>query len=129
MNLSVISDQLAVLKLNPAQTIPDWILNQKRFASITYTEEELSIVCSQTVIPKNTQDIEVSLDWSGIKVEGPLDFLLTGILSSLAAPLAEAQISIFALSTYNTDYILVKSNQLKDALHILTEQGHNLTLN
>ncbi|MGN7485046.1 ACT domain-containing protein [Priestia megaterium] len=126
MNLSVLPQKLAVLKLDPNQSIPEWALNHKEFASITYTGEELSIVCLQDDVPSEVEGIETSLDWQGIKVEGPLDFSLTGILSSLAAPLAEAKISIFALSTYDTDYLLVKANTLKDAIHVLTEQGHTI---
>ena len=61
-----------------------------------------------------------------IKVEGPLDFSMTGVLSSLASPLAEAKISIFAISTYNTDYLLVKSDTLEQTLQILSEHGHSV---
>ncbi len=65
--------------------------------------------------------------WRAIKVEGPLDFSLTGILSSIAAPLASAGVSIFALSTFDTDYILVKINQLPAALHALEENGFEIS--
>jgi len=126
MNLSVLPQKLAVLKLDPNQSIPEWALNHKEFTSITYTGEELSIVCLQDDVPAEVEGMETSLDWQGIKVEGPLDFSLTGILSSLAGPLAEAEISIFALSTYDTDYLLVKADTLKDAIHVLTEQGHTV---
>jgi hypothetical protein len=64
--------------------------------------------------------------WRCLKVQGPLDFNLTGILSSIAAPLAEVEVSIFAISTYNTDYILVKENDLEKAKQALRASGHTL---
>jgi len=71
--------------------------------------------------------MEISDEWRCIKVEGPLDFSLTGILSSLISPLAEAEISIFTISTFDTDYLLVKSNTLKRTLQILAEHGHSIS--
>lgn len=109
-------NRLAVCRLVSGAPIPLWATNDS-FFSITKTDDELSIVCSENNVPKN---IKSEKDWRAIKVEGPLDFSLTGILSSLVSPLAEAKISIFAISTYDTDYILVRDDNLKKAIKILS---------
>ncbi|MDQ6418451.1 ACT domain-containing protein [Paenibacillus sp. LHD-117] len=125
MILEIMEPSLSVLKLNANETIPNWALNSTWF-SITRTSEELSIVCPSL-------DLEVNLDsnvehgWKGLKVTGILDFSLTGILASLAVPLAEHKISIFAVSTFNTDYILVKEELLSQAKAVLEQAGHTFT--
>jgi hypothetical protein len=95
--------------------------------SITRTGEELSVVCPSECLPINEQVKEVENDWKCIKVEGVLDFNLTGILSSLANPLAENKISIFAISTFNTDYLLVKSHSIEKAKVVLENEGHTFS--
>lgn len=124
MNLTLLPETMSVLKLNASQHIPKWALENRSFVSITYTKEELSIVCEQSQVQSDDNNLQTSDGWKCIKVEGPLDFSLTGILSSLTLPLAEAKISIFAISTYDTDYLLVKSDTLEQAIKILSEQGH-----
>ncbi len=128
LELSFLPGRLGVCRLNPENSVPSWI-NTKTFFSITKTADELSIIAPQKDIPKDAGPCEKN--WRAIKVEGPLDFSLTGILSSLAAPLARAKISIFAVSTYDTDYILVKDENLKDAVAVLSEfciiRGHSET--
>jgi len=124
MNLTLLPETMSVLKLDASQSIPKWALENRNFVSITYTKEELSIVCEQSQVPSGDENLQTSDDWKCIKVEGPLDFSLTGILSSLTLPLAEAKISIFAISTYDTDYLLVKSDTLAQTIKILLEQGH-----
>ncbi len=89
------------------------------FCSITRTADEVSIVCPLGRVP---DDVRRESGWRCLKVEGPLDFALTGILASLAVPLAQAGISIFAISTYDTDYLLVKD--LDGAVATLTGEGH-----
>lgn len=81
-------------------------------------------MCSSECIPMHESFIDVEDDWKCIKVEGVLDFSLTGILSSLANPLAENNISIFAISTYNTDYLLIKSHSIEKAKVVLENEGH-----
>lgn len=78
-------------------------------------------------LPNNEQIKEVENDWKCIKVEGILDFSLTGVLSSLANPLAENKISIFAISTYNTDYLLIKSHSIEQARVVLENEGHSFS--
>ena len=89
------------------------------FWSATKTEDEFSVVCEDAFVPTDCQKVEKG--WRAFKIEGPLDFSLTGILASLAVPLANATISIFAISTYDTDYVLVKSDSLAKAIEILGE--------
>jgi hypothetical protein len=97
------------------------------FFSVTKTEDELSVVCEQASIPLPVpSELKCEKDWRMLKVEGPLDFSLTGILSSLAGPLAAAKISIFAISTFDTDYILVKSENLSRACETLRHSGFTI---
>jgi hypothetical protein len=116
LTLSVLPILLAVARLGVPSDIPAWAIEGEGLFSITKTHDELSVVCLEDKVP---QDVKVEKGWSCLKVEGPLDFGLTGILSSLAQPLAEAGISIFAISTFDTDYIMVKKENLQKAVEIL----------
>jgi hypothetical protein len=116
LTLSVMSISLAVVRLNASSSIPLWATEGQDFFSITKTNDELSVVCSEDKVPS---DVKVEKGWRCLKVEGPLDFGLTGILSSLAQPLAAAKISIFAISTFDTDYIMIKKENLQKAIEIL----------
>ena len=120
LTLSVLPDTLAVCRLDASAPIPDWAAN---FFSITRTQDELSIVCPQQDVPAG---IQCERDWRGLCVAGPLDFALTGVLAALAAPLAQAGISIFAISTFETDYILVKEANLELAVTVLSQTGHQV---
>ena len=84
------------------------------------TAGELSIVCPEDVVPPDTVS---NGGWRILEVEGPLDFALTGVLNRITAPLAAARISLFAISTYLTDYVLVKEEQLERTLHVLQQSG------
>jgi hypothetical protein len=120
LELSVLPQRLAVCQLDPDETIPDW-LAECDFWSVTRTDEELSVVLPEERAPAAWK---AARGWRCLKVRGPLDFSLTGILSSLASPLAEAGISIFAISTYDSDYVLVREKDLDRAREVLTESGH-----
>ena len=91
------------------------------FLSVIRTSDELSIVCNHDSIPEGCKS---ELDWKILKVIGPLDFSLTGILASLSGLLAAARISIFAVSTYDTDYIFVKSDKLDASINALSASCH-----
>jgi uncharacterized protein len=123
MNLSLTTQRLIVCQLAPDASIPAWALDAKGFSSISRTSEELSIVCAEGLPPK---DVKQEGGWRVFKVDGPLDFTLTGILVSIAAPLAKAGISIFAISTYNTDYVLVKQDKVEAAINALRTAGHTV---
>lgn len=115
LSLSVMPGIFAVCRFAPTAPIPAWSY-ERPFFSISKTEDELSIVCLEHQIPEG---VKAETGWRGIKVEGPLDFSLTGILASLSQPLAEGGVSIFAISTYDTDYLLVKQHSLPKAIEIL----------
>jgi hypothetical protein len=93
------------------------------FVSVTRTRDEVSVVCHEQQAPAGAN---VEAGWRCLKVEGPLDFALTGVLAALAAPLAEAGVSIFAVSTYDTDYLLVKAEALERAVAALETAGHRV---
>ena len=95
------------------------------FCFIGKTDEELSLVCKTEDTPKNT--VERDDGWRGFRIQGVLDFSLIGILSKLSGVLAEHKIGIFAVSTYNTDYILVKEENYERALAILASEGYIVT--
>src|SRR5437016_2573528 len=101
MNLQELPGTYSILKLGAKEAIPSWA-TQGPFFSIGKTRDELSIVCETSSVPETVQN--KSDDWKCLKVQGLLDFAQTGILSSIAGPLARAKISIFAVSTFNTDY-------------------------
>jgi hypothetical protein len=123
MSLTLIElpGRFAVCRLEPDTSIPEWAFRD--VFSITRTDEELSIVCHEEFVAAGTV---CEGGWSGLKVQGPLDFGLTGVMASLVGPLAEAGISIFAISTYNTDYLLVKSARLQEAIEVLARAGHKM---
>lgn len=121
MKLQAFENDYSIVRYRAGSVLPPWVTNLNGFFSITQTDEELSVVCQ-------TSSIEGACDkredgWKRIKVLGPLDFGLTGILSSIASPLADAKISIFALSTYDTDYLLVKADMFEDAKKVLIKNG------
>lgn len=92
-------------------------------ASVTRTRDELSVVCRADAVPDGVRAVA---GWRCLKVQGPLDFGLTGILAALTAPLAAAGIPVFAVSTYDTDYLLVKADQLDRAAEALRGAGHRV---
>src|SRR6516164_5469554 len=97
LRLSVLPDVFSVCRLDPRGDIPGWALEGGKFMSITRTAGEFSIVCAEQQVPAA---VDREPGWRVVKVDGPLDFSLTGILASIATPLAEAAIPIFATSTY-----------------------------
>ena len=121
LTLSVLSDTFAICRLDARAPIPDWARGD--FLSVTRTHDELSIVCAQSNVPDG---IGCEHDWRALRVEGKLDFALTGVLVALAAPLADAGISIFAISTFDTDYILVEARDLEKAKCVLQEAGNRI---
>ena len=122
LTLSVLPDHLAICKLPPDSPIPTWA-QRGSFYSITRTDDELSLITIDHNIPP---DVTCDHDWRALKVDGPLEFSLTGVLESVARPLADAAISIFAIATFNTDYVLVKSSNLDRSIDALRAAGHNI---
>jgi len=115
LHLTLLPQILAICRLEHDAPVPSWTGGEK-FVSITRTGDELSVVCSQQRVPDG---VTMEGGWRAFKVEGPLEFSLTGILSSLTLPLAEAGIPVFALSTFDTDYLLVKGVDVETAERVL----------
>lgn len=122
MKLQLLPQRLSVTRFPPDEPIPEWAYGGS-FFSVTRTDEELSIFCDSDRIP---EDVSAVGGWRAFRVAGQLDLALPGIISQLAMPLAARQISIFSLSTHDTDYMLVSERQLDDAREILLRAGHEI---
>jgi len=120
--LSILPGTFMICRLEPKAAIPDWA-SAGSFISVTRTGDELSIVCPDADV---SEGVKSDRGWSCFKVAGPIDLSLTGVLASLTSPLAEARINIFAISTYDTDYLLVKKEKLARAEEVLIRFGHRL---
>lgn len=120
MKLKILDNKLKVVKLKVNESVPE-IVYKQQFYSITKTEDELSIVLDEDI---NIISNIVEYNWKAIKIVGTLDFALIGILSKISTILAQTEISIFAISTYNTDYILVKTDKLEKAIKVLEQNGY-----
>lgn len=107
-------------RLAPGSQIPAWA-TERGFFCVSRTAEELSIVCEEARVPDGTT---AEKDWAALKLEGPFPFSMTGVLASFIQPLADAGIPIFAISTFDTDYVLVKRETLPAALQALGNAGH-----
>ncbi len=121
LTLSVLPETLAICRLEREASVPDWATGG--FVSITRTSDELSIVCDERAVPSG---VKADRGWRALKIEGPLDLALTGVLASIAVPLAEAKINLFAISTFDTDYVLVKADRLADASGVLRSAGQRV---
>lgn len=122
LTLALLPERLAIGKLPAKSPCPDWAM-EAGFCTVTRTAEELSVVCPEERIPDS---IGCDRGWRALKIEGPLDLSDIGIVLSLAEPLAANGIAIFVVSTYETDYTLVRESQLEAALKALGEQGHTI---
>lgn len=120
LTLSVLPGRYAICRLEPRALLPEWATDAE-FIFISRTPDELSIVCPEKKVPAG---VTSQPGWRAFRFEGPLDFELTGIVASVAEPLAEAAVAIFPIATYDTDYVLVKETQLQTAIHALTAYGH-----
>ena len=120
LELLSLNFRLAVCKLGPNERIPHWAL-EGDFFSVTRTRDELSIVCSESAVPEG---VRAERDWSALRVVGSMEFTVVGVLASLTAPVAAAKIGVFAISTFDTDYLLVKEKDLHQAVLALRSSGH-----
>jgi len=124
LDLSVLDNRLSIYRFKNGVILPSWIYASE-FYSITKTTDEASVVADKN--DEDLKDLKVSLGWRVIKVIGPLDFSLVGIIANISTILKQANISIFTISTYDTDYILVKEDNLQKAIQSLEENGHHFT--
>ena len=122
LDLTVEAWELAVSRLPPDAPVPDWSM-RGAFHAITRTPRELSIVCAAASVPA---DVRSEKGWRCLTVAGPIAFEETGVLASVAAPLAEAGIGVFAIATFDTDYVLVPGRKLEPALRALEAAGHRI---
>jgi len=113
-------DRYVVCRLAPDAPIPTWIPTGC-LVSITRTQDELSIVCPE---PATLPNVKCEAGWAALKLEGPFPFTVTGVLSSFLVPLAENKIPIVAVSTFDTDYVLIKLDNLEAAVDALKKAGH-----
>jgi hypothetical protein len=122
MELRLMDGRYAVAKF-PPDTTPPVTNNHSNgsFLSVTWTEEECSVVSLEGSIPDGY--LEINNGWAVIRIEGVLDFELVGVLQSVLMPLGKAGVSVFTLSTYNTDYVLVKTDSLDSAVSSLRSAG------
>ena len=120
MNLRIIPLELSVCKVSDYSQID----LTKPFVFTGSTDEEKSLVCPTALVPRNTTEREDG--WRAFRIEGTLDFSLIGILSKISSILADNSIGIFAISTFNTDYILTKSENLDHAIGVLKTAGYSV---
>lgn len=121
LNLIILKDIYAIYRFNHDIDIPAWVKDSD-FYSVTRTHDELSVVCKQSDLI--TEGSAVNTDWRIIKIQGPLDFSLVGIIAEVSGILKKIKISIFTISTYDTDYILVKNQDLDKAVDSLKFNKH-----
>ncbi len=122
LRLDPLEGSFAVCRLAPDAPLPAWAASGP-FVSITRTADELSVVCREDVIPDG---VRCERGWRCLRVAGTLDFSLVGVLASLLGPLAEAGISVFVVSTFDTDYVLVKATNFEQAVGVLRRAGHTV---
>src|SRR5437899_10067017 len=120
--LTVLSESFAMVRLAADSAVPMWA-TQGEFFSVTRTSDELSVVCSAARVPAGAP---AEAGWRALKVKGPFALSEVGVLAALAANLAAAKISLFAISTFDTDYLLVDEKQLDAAVRALRSAGHHV---
>jgi hypothetical protein len=120
LRLSVLAGKFAVCRLEGDAVVPEWA-TVRGFVSVTRTADELSIVCAEGAAPDGTR---CERGWRCLKVAGPLDLGMTGVVSALTRPLMEASVPVFVVSTFDTDYLLVRSKDVDGATAALRGAGH-----
>ena len=122
LSLKILPERMAVCRFEPTTPLPDWI-GEVGFYSLTRTEAELTLVCPEARLAPGTTS---ETGWRCFKVQGLLDFSEIGIIFSLTQPLAKNGVSVFVISTFDTDYFMVKEKDLAKAIDALTAEGHQV---
>jgi hypothetical protein len=122
LELSLLPERFAISRLAADAPIPSWAA-QGAFFSVTRTDDELSLVCELSRVPVGVRS---QPGWRALRVHGPFVLLESGVLSALASPLAEAKLSLFAISTFDTDYLLVAAETPAAAIAALEQAGHTI---
>lgn len=120
LQLSLLDEVYGICIFPNNAPVPEWAVTASLY-SITRTKKELTIVCPQSVIPS---DCEYDSNWRCFRIDGSFDLNQVGVISSLAAPLAQAGVSIFVVSSYDTDYFLVTGEKVEKAIAALSDNGH-----
>ncbi len=123
MQIRTLDETFALARLPPSAAVPAWVGGSDLIA-VVRTRDELSIVCRADVIPSDVAEVERG--FRGLGVVGTLDFGVTNVIARLTAPLAEAGIAIFNISTFDTDYILMREEHLADAKSALARAGYDV---
>ncbi|WP_152050960.1 ACT domain-containing protein [Tautonia marina] len=124
LTLFLHQDNYAVARVDPGDGCPDWpAARSGTLCSQTWTDRELSIVCPADRVPAH---VNAERGWRLLEVEGPLPFELTGVLASIAGPLAEDEVNLFVVSSFETDYVLVPDRFLDRAIAALLQAGHEV---
>lgn len=125
LKLEILPDRYAICRLDPREAVPEWTKDADpgadAFVSITRTSEELSIVCRDLEIPEH---VEKECGWRCMRVAGKLDFNLVGVIAELTKHFADAAVSVFVVSTFDTDYLLIQDMNWSRAVDALLENGH-----
>ena len=123
LELLLVEEELAICRLDPAEPVPKWATERTGLSAVVRTADELSVVCDEGRVPDG---IEASGAWRALRVAGALDLSLTGVLIALLAPLERAGIPIFAISTFDTDYVLIPGGRCDEAVAVLESAGHTI---
>jgi hypothetical protein len=123
LTLQLLEGTFAVVRLPPGAGLPWWAANTEGLLSFTRTSAETSIVCDDSRVPAGVQ---AERGFRALRVEGPLSFSAVGVLASIAQPLAEAGVSIFVISTFDTDYLLVQAATLDHSVRALRDAAHSV---
>lgn len=123
VTLLVLDGRFAIVRLSSNAGLPWWAASSEGFLSFTRSADETSIVCEERLVPSETK---AERGFRALRVAGTVPFSATGVLASIAVPLAESGVSIVAISTFDTDYILVRETTLSETLSALREAGHSL---
>jgi len=121
LRYSLAQGKFAICRLAAHAAIPACALHPRYFSSVVRTDNELSIVCAEEFVPL---DLKADRGWRCFRLEGPISFSETGVLSSFIRPLSENAIPIFVISTFDTDYVLIKAEFVEKALAVLRTAGH-----
>ena len=122
VTLDVLPGRLAVCRLAPDAPLAPW-MGEGPLTSVTRTDAELSVVCAEAAVPEG---VRAERGWRALRVRGPLAFEMTGVLAALARPLAESDVPIFVLSTFDTDVLMVRADRLAEAVGALRDAGHEV---
>ncbi len=117
--LKHVAGAFAICRLPAGSPVPHWF-HPGGFASVSWSADELSIACDESQVP---EDVQCERGWQCLMLQGPFAFELTGVLLEVLQPLAAAKIGIFAVSTFDTDYVLVKEHAFEQAKRVLARSG------